>query len=457
MATVPITLVFASRGEYVSAMAAIALLHLPAASTSNRASEFQIVLDSLDQVAHGCNSSTASFSYAVNFRNLRIDVTPLYFSNSSRYSRVRAVLRRCKPMSLRAFLGSTRTQRNGVAERAFRVRCAAVGDHLKIERVPYILNHGRIILGNHVELSGSSDILFSNILCQDPELRIGDHTFIGHGCSFDIAESVVIGDHCRVAAAVRIRDFDGHPLDAELRRAGKPTPPQGIKPIRIGNDVWIGNNAMILKGVTIGDRAVVSALSLVADDVPADALVGGNPARVIKFLNGAKRNDANGTGSSKAVDGVPGRFSAGACAAEKSESRIKRVLSDLTEVSLEEMKLSAWLDYYGIDSLKLLVFREMLEKDLGLRFPDQEWFSFGSIQDIIDFAGSHGRSGAETPRASASGVDRNPVDRPSHLGRRYTRSGMLYTDLEIGLPLTGRNNLAEGPLLQYLGDLRWAH
>src|ERR1051325_2507941 len=147
-------------------------------------------------------------------------------------------------------------------EREFRSRCTAVGARITLERVPYILNSGRIIIGDDVQLSGSSDIIFSNIVRSDPELRIGNHTFIGHGCTLNAADSIVIGDQCVIAAGVRIQDFDGHPMDAERRGMRKPTPPEGIKPIRIGNVVWIGNNSIILKGVSIGDRAVVSAMSL---------------------------------------------------------------------------------------------------------------------------------------------------------------------------------------------------
>src|SRR6266849_3315706 len=87
-----------------------------------------------------------------------------------------------------------------------------------------------------------------------------------------------------LAAGVSVRDFDGHPLDAARRRAKEPTPPEDVKPVRIGDNVWIGNGALIMKGVTIGDRAVVAARSVVTRDVPTDVVVAGVPARVVKHL-----------------------------------------------------------------------------------------------------------------------------------------------------------------------------
>jgi maltose O-acetyltransferase len=79
-------------------------------------------------------------------------------------------------------------------------------------------------------------------------------------------------------------DMDGHPIDAAERRSGMPTPGSGVAPVVIGDDVWIGSRAMILKGVAIGDRAIVAAGAVVSKDVPADVVVAGNPARIVKEL-----------------------------------------------------------------------------------------------------------------------------------------------------------------------------
>jgi acetyltransferase-like isoleucine patch superfamily enzyme len=169
-------------------------------------------------------------------------------------------------------------------EPLFRSQCASVGEGFQMEKLPYITGQGRITLGAGVRLSGKPSIGFSNRHRASPELCVGDDTFIGHDCSFGIAFSVRIGKHCYLAGGVSVRDHDGHPLDALLRRAKEPTPAEGIKPVVIGDDVWVGAGALIMKGVTVGDRAVVGAGAVVTKDVPPDTVVAGNPARVVKEL-----------------------------------------------------------------------------------------------------------------------------------------------------------------------------
>jgi NDP-sugar pyrophosphorylase family protein len=167
-------------------------------------------------------------------------------------------------------------------EPLFRSQCQSVGTAFRMEQLPYITGHGRIILGDRVRLSGKSSIGFCNLLLRTPTFVVGDGTFIGHDCSFVFADSITIGKHCLLAGGVSVRDLDGHPIDARLRREHRPTPCEGIQPVVIGNDVWIGAGATILKGVTIGDRAIVGAGAVVTSDVPADAIVAGNPARIVR-------------------------------------------------------------------------------------------------------------------------------------------------------------------------------
>jgi len=167
-------------------------------------------------------------------------------------------------------------------EPLFRSRCASVGSGLYMERLPYMQGAGVIRLGDNVRLSGKSTFGFSQRHTNDPTLMIGNDVFIGHGCAFDIAERIEIGDHCFVASGVRMADFDGHPLDAAARRRHQPTPAESVRPIKIGNDVWIGEGAAILKGVELGDRVIVGTRAVVTRSVPADSIVAGNPARVIR-------------------------------------------------------------------------------------------------------------------------------------------------------------------------------
>lgn len=169
-------------------------------------------------------------------------------------------------------------------EPLFRSQCESIGDGFQMESLPYIQGRGRMVLGRRVRLSGKSSFGFAGRGGAPPELIVGDGVFIGHQCGFNIGRSVRIGDHCLLAGGVRVYDMDGHPLDAAERRRGQPTPPAGIRPVVIGDDVWIGAGAFILKGVVIGDRSIVAAGSVVTRPVPADVVVAGNPAVIVKQL-----------------------------------------------------------------------------------------------------------------------------------------------------------------------------
>jgi acetyltransferase-like isoleucine patch superfamily enzyme len=104
------------------------------------------------------------------------------------------------------------------------------------------------------------------------QLRLGGG-YINTGLTLDCYREISIGDDVAIAKNVTIRDCDNH----EMRHRGKTT-----QPVTIGNHVWIGMHAIILKGVTIGDGAVIAAGSVVVKDVPPASLVAGVPARVIR-------------------------------------------------------------------------------------------------------------------------------------------------------------------------------
>ena len=169
-------------------------------------------------------------------------------------------------------------------EPLFRSQCESIGPGLRMEELPHLRGSGRIILGAGVRLSGRMVISFNTRGMMPPEFVVGDRTFVGHLCSFSIARSIRIGRHCYIAAGVSIMDQDGHPIDATARRAGLPTPPDAVQTVAIGDDVWLGAGAVILKGVTVGDRAIVAGRAVVTKDVLADTVVAGNPARLVKTL-----------------------------------------------------------------------------------------------------------------------------------------------------------------------------
>lgn len=112
----------------------------------------------------------------------------------------------------------------------------------------------RIVIGDNVGISGST-------ICASHSVTIGNNVLIGSGCL--------------------ITDTDAHPLDWRDRRDGHDEKKRST-PVIIGNDVFIGARCIILKGVTIGDRAIIGAGSVVSKDVPADCVVAGNPAVVVR-------------------------------------------------------------------------------------------------------------------------------------------------------------------------------
>lgn len=109
------------------------------------------------------------------------------------------------------------------------------------------------------------------------ELRIGDDVGMS-GCSITATRRVVIGNRVLIGAGVLILDSDAHPLEAEARRRGD-APAAGE--IHIGDDVFIGARAIILKNVHLGAGAVIGAGAVVLRDVPAGMIAAGNPARVV--------------------------------------------------------------------------------------------------------------------------------------------------------------------------------
>lgn len=110
-------------------------------------------------------------------------------------------------------------------------------------------------------------------------IEVGDRFFANFECVFLDAARIVIGDDCLIGPHTCIFAIN-HPLDPEKRKTGVA---KGAE-VHIGNSVWIGGNCTILPGVAIGDGAVIAAGSVVTKDVPAGAVVAGNPARVIKYV-----------------------------------------------------------------------------------------------------------------------------------------------------------------------------
>jgi acetyltransferase-like isoleucine patch superfamily enzyme len=129
-------------------------------------------------------------------------------------------------------------------------------------------------------------------------LRIGHHCFVGEGSNIWAQSKVEIGNYVLIAHLVDVHDSDSHSLNAEMRRldpvnlfekhVSNDWNEVKCKPVRIEDDVWLGFKASVLKGVTIGQGAVVAAGAMVTKDVPPYTLVAGNPARIIRDLKGSE-------------------------------------------------------------------------------------------------------------------------------------------------------------------------
>lgn len=110
-------------------------------------------------------------------------------------------------------------------------------------------------------------------------IEVGEHFFANFDAVLLDVCKITIGDHCLLGPNVHIYTA-GHPLNPEERQTGI----EFGKPVTIGHHVWIGGGAIINPGVTIGDHAVIASGSVVTKDIPANVIVGGNPAKILKHL-----------------------------------------------------------------------------------------------------------------------------------------------------------------------------
>ena len=150
----------------------------------------------------------------------------------------------------------------------------------------------KVSIGDNSWIYASINIFPHN---NDCELSIGKDCYIGDNSRLWVAKKMVVGDRTLIAHNVNIFDTTTHPIDKSIRFAhecvvktkGMPTESYETieeSPVIIGDDVWVGCNCTILKGVKIGNGSIIGAGSVVTKDVPAGVMAAGNPARVIKNL-----------------------------------------------------------------------------------------------------------------------------------------------------------------------------
>jgi acetyltransferase-like isoleucine patch superfamily enzyme len=120
----------------------------------------------------------------------------------------------------------------------------------------------------------------TKIRAHEGEVSIGAKTVMGQECTISAFQHVSIGRECIVADRVMLIDFDHGVVEVE-----RPIRMQGIykRDVRVGHNVWVGYGACFLRGARVGDNAVIGTLSVVTKDVPANAVAGGAPARILRM------------------------------------------------------------------------------------------------------------------------------------------------------------------------------
>ena len=145
------------------------------------------------------------------------------------------------------------------------------GKHLQIQTGRY----ARLTFGKFVWIGDGT-----KIRCHEGRVEIGDKTVMGQDCTISAYQRVRIGSECVIADRTMFIDFDHGVVEVE-----RPIRSQGIymEDVIVGSNVWIGYGACILRGVKVGDNSIILINSVVTKDVPANAVVGGVPAKILRM------------------------------------------------------------------------------------------------------------------------------------------------------------------------------
>ena len=138
-----------------------------------------------------------------------------------------------------------------------------------------IARRGRVGFGRFVWLGHGT-----KIRCHEGVVEIGAKTVLGQECTISAYERVRIGEQCVIADRAMFIDFDHGVVEVE-----RPIRLQGIytRPVEVGSNVWVGYGACVLRGVRVGDNSIIGTNSVVTKDVPANAVVAGVPARIVRM------------------------------------------------------------------------------------------------------------------------------------------------------------------------------
>lgn len=180
-----------------------------------------------------------------------------------------------------------RAVERGYVEHFLRPQLDALGPDCKVMKPWNLKIYGRDIrLGRAVHVITGRDrpVRLTTWAHEDGNGRIdiGDYALLCPGVRIDSAVQVEVADNCMIAAGAYLTDADWHDIYDRTRIIGSHAP------IRLEDNVWIGDGAIVCKGVTIGRNTIIGAGSVVTRDIPANVIAAGNPAREVKRLDPAR-------------------------------------------------------------------------------------------------------------------------------------------------------------------------
>ena len=169
-------------------------------------------------------------------------------------------------------------------------KIAFIDKKLKIIDKVIVNNKTRsqVIIGKNVTIVSAKIFAFDL-----GKIIIGKYSYIGKNMQIDSCVNVKIGNYCMISNNVLIQDHNSHPIKKIERRKqlielqNRPTNvyESANKKIIIGDDVWLGTDSTILKGVTIGNGSIIGARAVVTKNIPPNSIVAGNPAKIVKKIN----------------------------------------------------------------------------------------------------------------------------------------------------------------------------
>ncbi len=170
------------------------------------------------------------------------------------------------------------------AEHFLQPACDYLGGHHTIMKPWYVSISGpNISIGRCATIIGEPDDRVKlGVWGREPELgriSIGDYVLISPGTRISACDEIIIGNSVMMANGVYITDADWHGIYDRAHRN------ESITPVIIADNVWLGDGCKVLKGVTIGENSIVAAGAVVTRAVPANVVVAGNPAKVVKQLD----------------------------------------------------------------------------------------------------------------------------------------------------------------------------